>query len=193
MNLLETLFPRVRAEVLRVLFAEPGREVHLRELARQSGLSIKTMQNEVAKLGAAGLLASRRDGNRILWRADTDHPLCVDLCQIVLKTAGLRDVLADALRGLKGVAIAFVFGSLARGPGDARSDVDVMLIGEASLRMVSPRMTRAGERLGRVINPVTLSAEEFSRTRRSSAFLADVMAREKLFLKGTPDELERLG
>jgi uncharacterized protein len=193
MGLLHTLFPKVRAELLRVLFADPGREVHLRELARQSGLSIKTIQDEVQKLLRAGLLTSRRDGNRLLLRAETAHPLFPDLQQIVLKTAGLRDVLTEALRGLKGVDIAFVFGSLAGGPGNARSDVDLMVIGSIGLRTLAPRLTRASATLGREINPVTTSAENFARTRRSSAFLVDVMAKEKLFVKGTADELERLG
>ena len=52
MNLLTLLFPQVRAEILRLLFAEAGRELHLRDLTRQSGLSIKTVQNEFAKLSA---------------------------------------------------------------------------------------------------------------------------------------------
>jgi predicted nucleotidyltransferase len=193
MGLHHTLFPQVRAEVLRVLFAEPGHEVHLRDLARQTGLSLKTVQIEVAKLSDAELLASRRDGNRLLWRAEAGHPLSRDLQQLVLKTAGLRDVLVDALRGLKGITVAFVFGSLAGGPGNARSDVDLMVIGDASLRALSPRLATAAERLGREINPVTMTAREFAQSRGRSAFLVDVMAKEKLFIKGTADELAGLG
>lgn len=193
MGLLHILFPKVRAEIFRVLFAGVAREIHLRELARQSGLSIKTIQDEVRKLSEAGLLATRRDGNRLMLCAETTHPLFPDLQQIVLKTAGLRDVLVEALHGLKGVTFAFIFGSLGSGIGKAHSDVDLMIIGDIGLRTLSPRLTRASTRLGREINPVTMSEDEFVRTRRRSTFLIDVMSKEKLFLKGTSDELERLG
>jgi len=46
MSLLHRLFPQVRAEVLRLLFASAERELHVRDLARQSGLSVKPVQNE---------------------------------------------------------------------------------------------------------------------------------------------------
>jgi predicted nucleotidyltransferase len=193
MGLLEILFPQVRAEVLRLLFADEDRELHLRELTRQSGLTLGTLQTEVEKLCAADLLLSRRDGNRRCFRANSAHPLFADLRQIVLKTAGLREVLAAALRDVPGVELAFVFGSLAAGGGKAGSDVDLLVVGDAGLRALAPRLRTAAQRLGREINPVTMSAAEFARERARKPFLRDVLAKEKLFIKGNSDELERLG
>ena len=193
MSLLEVIFPQVRAEVLRLLFAEEGRELHLRELTRQCGLSLGTLQTEVEKLRAADLLLTRRDGNRLYFRANAAHPLFTDLRQLVLKTAGLREVLADALREVPGIELAFVFGSLASGDGKAGSDVDLMVIGDAGLRALAPRLRKAAEQLGREINPVTMTAADFARDRTKKAFLRDVLAKEKLFIKGNTDELARLG
>ena len=193
MSLLEVIFPQVRAEVLRLLFAEEGRELHLRELTRQCGLSLGTLQTEVEKLRGADLLLARRDGNRLYFRANAAHPLFTDLRQLVLKTAGLREVLADALRDVPGIELAFVFGSLAAGSGKAGSDVDLMVIGDAGLRALAPRLRKAAEQLGREINPVTMTAADFARDRTKKAFLRDVLAKEKLFIKGNTDELARLG
>ena len=53
MSLLPVLFPQVRAEVLRLLFADASRELHLRDLTRQSGLALGTMQGELEKLSSA--------------------------------------------------------------------------------------------------------------------------------------------
>lgn len=193
MNLLTLLFPRVRAEILRLLFAVEGRELHLRDLTRQSGLSLKTVQDEFAKLSAADIVTSRRDGNRRYYRANANHPLYPDLRQIVLKTSGLRDVLVATLRGLKGVEIAFVFGSLAGGPGRAASDVDLLVIGDTGLRALAPRLRRAAEKLGREINPVTMTAAEYAKGRQKHPLLLDLADKEKLFIIGGPLELERLG
>jgi len=194
MNLLAVLFPQVRAEVLRLLFADAGRELHLRDLTRQSGLGLGTMQGELEKLSAVDLVTSRRDGNRRYYRANSSHPLFPELQQLALKTAGLRDVIVDALRGIKGVDAAFVFGSLASGPGQAASDIDLLVVGDAGLRALAPALRRAAEGLQREINPVTMTAAEFRKRRRNrDAFLADVLSKEKLYVKGGPDELERLG
>lgn len=193
MSLLHQLFPKVRAEVLRLLFADAEHEVHVRDLERQSGLNVKTVQDELENLSQADLVISRRDGNRRYYRANASHPLFYNLQQLVLKTSGLRDVLAEALHGLKDVEVAFVFGSLASGPGKAASDVDLMVIGDAGLRALAPRLRKASERIGREINPVTMTVAEFAKKKKKNPLLLDIAGKEKLFIVGGADELERLG
>jgi DNA-binding transcriptional ArsR family regulator len=87
MKMLSVLFPEVRANVLGLLFAAPRRELHLRELARQCRLAFRTVQVEVRKLAAAGLLSSRREGNRRYLRANTTSPHFADLQRLVVKMA----------------------------------------------------------------------------------------------------------
>lgn len=194
MRLLEVLFPKGRARSLKLLFASPNTELHLRELTRRSGLSLGTVQEELEKLRAADLVLSRRDGNRLYYRANSSHPIFPDLRQLVLKTAALGDVLADALRGIKEVDLAFVFGSLAGESGNASSDVDLMVIGNAGLRAVAPALRKASEKIGREINPHTYTTADWRKKRRvRNGFLKNVMENEKLFVKGSVDELARLG
>ena len=193
MSVLAVLFPRVRAEVLRLLFADGSRELHLRDLTRQSGLGLGTVQGELEKLSSSDLVTSRRDGNRRYYRANSSHPLFPDLQQLVLKTSGLRDVLADALGGIKGVEVAFVFGSLASNAGKAASDVDLFVIGDVGLRGLAKALRGVGEVLAREINPLTMTAKEFRKRRVNDSFVLDVLEKEKLFVKGDANELERLG
>ena len=192
MSLLTVLFPHVRAELLRLLFADGSRELHLRELVRQSGLTLGTVQTEMEKLLSAGLLLDRRDGNRRYVRANAAHPLFSDLHNLVLKTSGLRDVLAEALSSLDGVRLALVFGSIAAGTAKPDSDIDLLVIGDVGLRALAPRLHPAAERLGREINPVTMSAATFARERATNPLLVDLLAKKKLFIKGEERELERL-
>lgn len=194
MSLLLVLFPRVRAEVMRLLFADPRRELHLREIARQGNLSLGTVQQEVGKLADADLIISRRDGNRRYYAANSRHPVFLDLQQLVLKTSALRDVLARALEKIDGIEVAFVFGSLALGPGRAESDIDLVVIGRPGLRALAPGLRRASRQLHREINPHTFTPAEWSKKRKAgNAFLGSVVSGQKLFLQGGPDELARLG
>jgi len=51
MNLLtEILSSRVRAEIFRLLFGVKDRELHVREIERQTGLTIATVRQELKKL-----------------------------------------------------------------------------------------------------------------------------------------------
>jgi hypothetical protein len=87
MQAIHALFPKVRSELVRLLFADPGTEYHLRDLARRASLAIGTVQKEVAHLSEAGLLNQRRDGNRLYIRANADHPIFPELHGLAQKSA----------------------------------------------------------------------------------------------------------
>lgn len=93
MNWMETLFPKTRAELLRILFTEAEASYHLRELARMSGLSIGSMQGEVLKLKQAGFITERRDGNRLYFCANKQNPIYAELRGIALKAVGIQEQL----------------------------------------------------------------------------------------------------
>ena len=84
-TLLHGLFPVVRAEVLRLLFTNPGQELYIRELARLSFLALRTVQDEIAKLEAANLIVSRSNGYQRFYRANPRHPLARTLIALVRK------------------------------------------------------------------------------------------------------------
>lgn len=190
MTAIEVIFPKVRAEILRLLFSDPARELHLRELARLARLALRTIQQEVSKLARADLLVARRDGNRLYYRANTAHPIFSELQGIALKTTGLREQLAAALEGLPGIEMAFVFGSAASGNTVAASDVDLLVVGPVGLRALAPRLRPLTSTLGREVNPHVLTRRTLATKARSGdAFIANVLAAPKIWIKGDAREL----
>jgi DNA-binding transcriptional ArsR family regulator len=78
-----TLASRVKAELLRLLFGLNQPQLHFRELVRQSGLSLGTVQQELRRLTRVGIVTARKDGNRVYYRANPAIPLtaiCVLSC-----------------------------------------------------------------------------------------------------------------
>jgi DNA-binding transcriptional regulator GbsR (MarR family) len=69
MKLLAELFSsRVKAEIFRLLFGDRQQELHLREITRQSGLSLGTVQQELRRLLRLDLLVARRlKGDVVPW------------------------------------------------------------------------------------------------------------------------------
>jgi predicted nucleotidyltransferase len=184
---------RVKAEIFRLLFGLRRPELHLREIVRQSGLSLGTVQQELKGLTSVGLLKSRRDGNRVYFSANPDHPAHRELSALVLKTDGLAGVLGKALTDPE-VQLAFVFGSIARGETHAESDVDLMVIGSIGLRGLTKLLSGVAEVVGREINPHILTPEEFcERKRNKDHFVTSVLAAPMLFVKGTEHELAAMG
>jgi len=194
MNSITAIFPKARTEILRLLFADPAAEFHLRELCRRSGLTLGTIQNEVDRLTQAGLLMARRDGNRLYYHANTQHPIFPELQSLALKTTRLRKQLADALSGVPSIELAFVFGSAAAGSMGAASDVDLFIVGKAGLRTLVPRLRPVALSLGREINPYVVSRETLeTKAKAEDAFITNVLASPKIWVIGEADELGKLG
>ena len=165
----------------------------MQELERRSGLALGTVQQELKKLEGMELLVARKDGNRVYYSANVSHALYEDIRSLVLKTSGLIEVLREALAEA-GVASAFVFGSVARGEEGAEGDIDIMIVGDAGLKVVSGWLSGVSEKLGREVNPHVLEVDEFRRRRQSGDdFLSRVLGSPKLFVVGDEDELARLG
>ncbi|MCC5789797.1 MAG: nucleotidyltransferase domain-containing protein [Opitutales bacterium] len=190
MNAIEQLFPKARAEILRLLFGDPDRSLHLRDLARSSGLAVGTIQREVAKLREAGLIVERRDGNRLYFLANQQHPIFPELQGIVLKTSGLCQQLRELFAGLQGIDLAFVYGSFAEGNSTADSDIDLFIIGTIGLRKLSPALRDLANQMEREINPNIYSRASFvAKLESGDAYICNVTNGKKLWIIGTEDEL----
>lgn len=192
-TLTELLSSRVKAEIFRLLFGAAPRELHVREIERQSGLADATVRQELRRLSRLGVVESRPDGNRTYYQANRQHPLYPDIRNLVLKTDGLVEVLRDALASSE-IKLAFVFGSIAAGTERAESDVDLIVIGGLSLRQLSKLLSGLSARIGREINPHVLTVEEFTRRKKAKDhFINSVLATPKLFVIGDEDELATMG
>ena len=192
-RLAELLSSRARADIFRLLFSGTGEELHVREIERRSGLNDSTLRQELRKLVRLDLVQSRKDSNRVYYRAKTESPLYPEIRNLVLKTTGLSDLLKSALKD-KRIRLAFVFGSIANGEEKAGSDVDLMVIGQLGLRDLSRLLSGIEEKIGREVNPHVLREEEFrKRIRAKEHFISSVMETLKIFIIGSQRELEAMG
>ena len=188
------LFPAHRQQVLAALLLEPGRSLHLRELARLVGSHAGTLAREVDKLTQAGLLLRTDQGNQAHYRANAQHPLFPELAALLRKTHGVVPALRTALQPLADrIALAFVYGSVASGTATEHSDVDVLLVGTADFVAVVQALYPLHAELGREVNPVVWAPQELAaKAQAGDAFVRDVLAKPKLWIMGGEHELEQL-
>jgi hypothetical protein len=86
-----TLFGRARYQVLAGLFGLGETEtIHLRELARRTGLSPTATQYELRLLLQTGLVLQEGTGGRPLYRANRKHPVAGELQGMIRKMDGAR-------------------------------------------------------------------------------------------------------
>ncbi len=186
----EILSSRIRAAIFRLLFGFEAKELYMRDIERRTGFSIGAIQTELKKLLRFELLNKRKDGNRLYFQANKEHPLYSDLRNIVYKTNGLVDIIKDSLNQSDSIKYAFIFGSVARREETASSDVDLMVVGNLGLRQLTKLLSGLPEKLNREINPHCMSERDFNRRKNAGEpFINRICEEARLFIIGDENDL----
>jgi predicted nucleotidyltransferase len=157
-------------------------------------LAMKRPKRTVIK-GGCPFPTDQESGLCPVTQANREAPVFQEMRALVSKTIGIFSVLRSALQGLsKRIVAAFVYGSLAREEETAQSDIDLLVVGDATLDEVLSRLSAAEKTIGRPINPTVYSIAEFrSKVAAGNHFLHSVLKGRKVFLLGNEDELGKVG
>ena len=171
------LFGKTRRAVFSVLFETPQRACYLRELARMTGVSPGTLQQELQQLVQAELVVRRQDGNRVTYTANAAHPVFAELQGLIRKTCGMPAQLQSILQPLADrLHYASIYGSLAKGTARADSDIDLIVVGDITLGEVLERVEPLEQTLGREVNARVFTRQEFqTRMDNADPFLTRVL------------------
>ena len=148
-GLADLLFGDYRHRVLSLLYLRPGDRLHVRMIARLTGVPAGSLHRELRQLAEAGLLIAERSGNQVLYSANATSPVFHELTSMLDKTAGTTPTLQEhaaeytvepsgrlpeldrkalaAICRKYGVKKMSLFGSAARGEMRPDSDVDLLV------------------------------------------------------------------
>jgi len=188
------LFSKTRRGLLALLFGRTDESFYVNQIVQRLGSGSGAVQRELKMMTEAGIVVRERKGNLVYYRANSSSPIFSELKNIVRKTFGVADVIRESLASIsEKIAVAFIFGSIARSADDRASDIDVMIIGEVSFADVSPAISQAEKLIQREINPVVYPLAEFEqKVKTDHHFVKTVLEGERIFLIGDEGELGRL-
>jgi predicted nucleotidyltransferase len=190
------LFSKVQLSVLGLLIGQPDRAFSISEIIRLAGSGSGAVQRELERLTAARIVTTSPAGNRKLYQANRQSPIFAELHGLVLKTVGLIEPLKKALRPYQpNIDVAFVYGSVAKGTDNAKSDIDLMIIGkDIAYSDIFAALQGAEKSLRRLIHPNLMTVGDWRQRRASkSAFVTKIAEQPKMFVVGTDNELQGIG
>ncbi len=120
------------------------------------------------------------------WRI----PFLAELQSIVRKTCRLPAQIKAALAPLgERISFACIYGSIAKGSDHARSDVDLLVIGDLAFEQAIAAIAPVEEKLCREISVRLYSREEFRQRREAGDnFIRSVLDGERIDLLGKLDD-----
>ena len=181
---------QVRIDLIAHFILNPEGRYHVRGLEKTLDAHYSAVWRELENLQQAGVISSEEDAGRRMFQLNPEYPLLDELRGMILKTVGAGDRIREAISGLDGVHAAFIYGSYADGQVDTYSDIDLMIIAEANLEKISSAISALEVELGRPVNVVTYSLQEWrSKLQAQDPFVMAVFEEPKIMVLGTENVL----
>jgi len=191
-NLSSALFSNVQQRVLALIFGHPERSFYTSEIVRSVHSGTGGVERELSRLEQSGLVSVQWIGNQKHYQANRHSPIFEELQGIVLKTSGLSEPLRQSLAPYADkIRVAFVYGSIAKRADTARSDIDLMVIGDdLAYADLYATLQKAETILHRQVSPNFLSPQDWRRKlAEKNPFITKISAQPKIFIFGSEDDL----
>lgn len=121
-----------RGELLAILVSL-ARPATIRELGRLADISSGHAWVVVDQLARAGLVRKTIAGRATMVVFNPDHLAADGIKSLMSMRGELVNRLSTEVGGWIGVAAAWLYGSTARGDGDASSDIDLLVVGSTDM------------------------------------------------------------
>ncbi|MBI3141330.1 MAG: winged helix-turn-helix transcriptional regulator [Bacteroidetes bacterium] len=149
---------KTRLKLLLKFFINPQQVSYLRGLAAEFGESTNAVRVELNRLEKASLVQSKAEGNRVMFRVNTRHPLFGELRSIVLKHLGLDKLVDHFVAQLGQLEQVYLTGDMARGMDG--NIIDMVLVGDLDMKKLMEMVEKAQTLLGRKIKFVVYRHDE---------------------------------
>lgn len=151
---------KTRIKLLLKFFLNSKSSAYLRNLESEFGESTNAIRVELIRFEKAGLLKSWYQGNKKLFRANTEHPLYSNLHSLILKHVGFDQVIETVIEKIGDVKSVFIVGSFAKGIDN--KIIDLIFVGEDIDRnYLSELVLKAEKLIERKIRYLILSLNEY--------------------------------
>jgi predicted nucleotidyltransferase len=192
-SLSNALFSKVQQRVLALIFGHPGRSFYMSEIVRNVHSGTGAVERELSRLQRSGLVSVERIGNQKHYQANRQSPIFSELQSLVIKTVALVEPLRKSLEPYSDkIKAAFVYGSVAKGTDTARSDIDLMIVGdELNYSELYAALQNVENVLQRKVSPTFLSLKDWQRKASDKgSFISKVNVLPKIFVFGSEKDFQ---
>lgn len=162
---------RTRIKMLLKFFTNSSSTAYLRGLAEEFNESTNSIRHELNNLSKAGYLISNENGRTVEYRANTGHPLFMDLKNLAHKYLGIDKIIENIVNKLGTLQAAYIIGDYASGKDSGT--IELLLIGEIDQTFAKQLVKRAKTLVKRDIKLILLDKEQWEqdKSNHSTALL----------------------
>ena len=135
---------KTRLRLLIKFFLNITNEGYLNGLANEFGESTNSIRKELNNLSSAGYLEKQSENNKVVYKANSSHPLFKIIHRIVKKHLGIEEILEMVLKRIGEVKKIMILGDYAEGIDSGH--IEILIVGnkisEEYLKEITPKIEK---------------------------------------------------
>ena len=135
---------KTRLRLLIKFFLNIANKGYLNGLANEFGESTNSVRKELNNLSSAGYLEKFSENNKVVYKANTSHPLFKIIQRIVKKHLGIEEILETVLKRMGEVKKIMILGDYAEGIDSGH--IEILIVGEKIredyLKEITPKIEK---------------------------------------------------
>ncbi len=142
---------KTRLRMLIKFFISAANNGYLNGLASEFNESTNSIRKELNNLSKAGYLLKSKENNRIIYNANTSHPMFSILQKIVRQHLGLQDIVETVIKRIGDVDQIALIGEYAKGidSGNIEIVINGSKVNKTYLENIKPKINK---KIGRKVN-----------------------------------------
>ncbi|MCB2201203.1 ArsR family transcriptional regulator [bacterium] len=150
---------KTRIKLLLKFFLNSNNTAYLRSLEPEFGESTNAIRQELNRFEEANLLVSLSEGNKKMYKANTNHPLFPEINALLMKHIGLDKVIEKVVNKLGQLEEVYLVGELAKGKNSQM--IDLWFVGnEIDKKYLLDLIEKAEKMIHRKIRYIILDHDE---------------------------------
>ena len=142
---------KTRLRMLIKFFVSAANNGYLNGLANEFNESTNSIRKELNNLADAGYLLKSKQNNRVIYKADTKHPLFKVLQKIVRQHLGIEEIVETVISRIGNVNIIALTGDYAKGIDSGIIQI-VIIADEINNEYLENIETKIRDRISREVN-----------------------------------------
>lgn len=184
---------QTRLKLINILFYNPQEIFYVRQLVRLTDEEINSIRRELANLQKSGVISSEWRGNRLYYWADKQSSLFFNLLAIANQSSGLGLKLQNKNETLGTIKLVFYSNKFITGDKRNPDDIDLIIVGDVSLREIDSFIKQEEQTRGHEINYMVMGKGEFRlRRQKRDQFIVDFFLGSPIAIIGNQSEISSL-
>ena len=135
---------KTRLRLIIKFFLNIANKGYLNSLANEFGESTNSVRKELNNLSSAGYLEKKNQNNKVIYKANTSHPLFKIIQKIVHKHLGIEEILDSVLKQIGEVKKIMILGDYAEGIDSGH--IEILIVGDDLnkdyLKSITPKIEK---------------------------------------------------